>query len=98
MGVFPGVSMVPGGCAPWCGSRGAMNVGLVVLQMFLLALLFIRVDIEFARQVLEKVCVHELALHLGWVSARPPCQPPPVQGRHGSGSLLPGASYRSAGA
>ena len=36
--------MVPGGCAPWCGSRGASNVGLVVLRMFLLVLLFLLVD------------------------------------------------------
>ena len=45
MGFFPGVSMVPGGGAPWCGSRGASNVGLVVLRMLLLALLFLWVHI-----------------------------------------------------
>ena len=45
----------------------------------------------------ESVCACELALHFGWVSARPPCQPPPVQGRPGSGSLLSSASYRKVG-
>ena len=83
-----------------------LGVGLVVLRMgvswcfecFFSSSSFFWLTFSLQSKLLhESVCACELALHFGWVSARPPCQPPPIQGRPGSGSLLSSASCRKAG-
>ena len=86
--------MVPGSCTSlvWVSC-------FVVLRtwMFPLALLILGLQFTLQSKLLdENVCACELALHSGWASARPPCQPPPARGRPASGSLLAGADFRKA--
>ena len=82
-----------------------LGVGLVVLRMgvpwcfecFFSSSSFFWLTFSLQSKLLhESVCACELAVHFGWASARPPCQPPPARGRPASGSLLAGATYRKA--
>ena len=74
VGFLPGVWMVPGVVHRWCGSRASFVLRMWVGAMFLLALLFLWVEIRLQSKLLdENVCACELAVHFGWGSARPPC-------------------------
>ena len=96
-GFPPGSVDGPGGRASLVWVSCFFVLWMWMGEMFLLALLFLWVDIRLQSKLLdENVCACELAVHFGWASARPPCQPPPARGRPASGSLLAGATYRKA--
>ena len=90
MGFFPGVAMVPGGCAPWCGSRGASNVGLVVLRMFLLALVFLGLTFSLQSKLLGEMCEHvSLLCPLVGLLLGPPAHHRPPEGGLGVAACFP---------
>ena len=89
--------MVPGVVHRWCGSRASSCSECGWVQCFFSLSSFFRFTFSLKVKFLdENVCACELAVHFGWASARPPCQPPPARGRPRSGSLLAGATYTKA--
>ena len=90
MGFFPGVQMSPGGCATWFGSRGASNVGLVVLRMFLLALVFLGLTFSLQSKLLGEMCEHvSLLCPLVGLLLGPPAHHRPPEGDQGVAACLP---------
>ena len=73
--------MPPGGFATWCGSRGASNVGLVVLRMFLLALVFLGLTFSLQSKLLGEMCEHvSLLCPLVGLLLGPPAHHRPPEG------------------
>ena len=63
----------PGGCASLVWVSCFFVLWMWMGEMFLLALLFLWVEIRLQSKLLdEDVCACELAVHFGWRSARPP--------------------------